>query len=890
MENRLQSTPHQTKHSKMPRIFISYRRSDSEDITGRIYDRFVTRYGESSVFMDVEAIPPGVDFREHVTEWIASCDVLLVIVGNDWLESSGSDNQRRLEDPLDPVRIELSAALKRDVPVIPVLIGDTLIPSADQLPEEIESFAYRNAVSVRSGRDFQKQIDGVIHDVEMLISDAEPTEAPSLHQSQITASAINSSPLRFSIVSDFFLENFNILYRVLTEGSSFVQSLDHGSKPEFAKAIRYAVFLSLLGVVLMFPALQAGGINFSVPFLIIDTVVSVMCFFLLGVMNHAAVKMLSGNVSLRSSVVVSVYISSILLVSNVIVALTPEIFGAAMTGNLDIINSTPMSPQILLVVGISFLVFFYWLYLQTSTFGRINQFSRGRTIMLGLLFVISFSIFSGFMSIVSVGYTQPFVESTVKTPTHSIAVLPFTFTRGDDETASLASGLTQDVMERLVQNKDLIVASQTSSSQLSSLALTLPEIATKLNVAYVLEGSVRLAGENIRITSQLLRASDGLRVWSNSYLGDGVDSYEIYEDIAQDIAVQTSVEVWLDVRRPDENALFEIDNLAAEYYQKSQEQYELINSGKGGDWLVREKLLQRAVETDRDHYLSQVWLANSYMQRLGGQLSLQIASSAAHTAIDRVLELDPDAAMTLLQLGQIQTNLDLDYASSEPVFKRILDEYPGFGTWANFGLARIALREGRIDESLKFLAAAPGNSGASEQASFLSAYAWFLLLSGDYEKTLKVADEALGFGTEGLKRADILNTRAMAFIMLGRVSEAKRTINESWNLAGRKQPELYPFLFARIGEEERAREILANSDQDFASGKYALAMSYLALEEVDRAFNAIESGIRNHDDLLFDSLRTGVFWNEIREDPRFEEMITLMHSEEIHTDQYLQRP
>ena len=176
---------------------------------------------------------------------------------------------------------------------------------------------------------------------------------------------------------------------------------------------------------------------------------------------------------------------------------------------------------------------------------------------------------------------------------------------------------------------------------------------------------------------------------------------------------------------------------------------------------------------------------------------------------------------------------------SQPVYKRNVDVYTGFGVFAYFGLARIALREGRIDESLKFIAAAPGNSGASEQASFLSAYAWFLLLSGDYEKTLKVADEALGCGTEGLKRADILNTRAMAFIMLGRVSEAKRTINESWNLAGREQPELYPFLFARIGEEERAREILANSDQDFASGTYALAMWYLALDEVDGSFNWI---------------------------------------------------
>jgi hypothetical protein len=104
-------------------IFISYRRDDSSAFAGRLYDRLVERYGMDQVFMDVDNIPPGVDFAEAIAQAVGTCDVLLAVIGQHWLTVTGQDGRRRLDNPRDMVRLEVEAALTRDVPVIPVLVG-----------------------------------------------------------------------------------------------------------------------------------------------------------------------------------------------------------------------------------------------------------------------------------------------------------------------------------------------------------------------------------------------------------------------------------------------------------------------------------------------------------------------------------------------------------------------------------------------------------------------------------------------------------------------------------------------------------------------------------------------------------------------------------------------
>ena len=117
----------------MTRIAISYRRDDSASITGRIFDRLVARYGAESVFRDVDNIPIGVDFREHVNGILAQTDITLVVVGKRWFGPLPR-RRRRIDDPADPVRVEVEAALRNRMPVVPLLVEGGAMPKADQLP------------------------------------------------------------------------------------------------------------------------------------------------------------------------------------------------------------------------------------------------------------------------------------------------------------------------------------------------------------------------------------------------------------------------------------------------------------------------------------------------------------------------------------------------------------------------------------------------------------------------------------------------------------------------------------------------------------------------------------------------------------------------------------
>ena len=156
----------------MPKIFLSYRREDSEHIAERLYDRLEAHFGRDSLFMDIDTIPFGVDFRDYLDQAVGQCDILLAVIGQGWLEARHQkgprQGQRRLEDPADFVAIEIGSALARKIPVIPVLVAGAVMPAEVQLPDCLRALAYRNAAEVRSGRDFRDHVDRLIRGIEHL--------------------------------------------------------------------------------------------------------------------------------------------------------------------------------------------------------------------------------------------------------------------------------------------------------------------------------------------------------------------------------------------------------------------------------------------------------------------------------------------------------------------------------------------------------------------------------------------------------------------------------------------------------------------------------------------------------------------------------------------------
>jgi TIR domain len=116
------------------RVFMSYRREDAAYPAGWLFDRLTSHFGKDQVFRDVNSIQLGDDFAEVISAAIASCDVLLALIGGRWLTITGQDGRRRLDDPSDFVRLEIEAALTREVRVIPILVEGGTMPSASELP------------------------------------------------------------------------------------------------------------------------------------------------------------------------------------------------------------------------------------------------------------------------------------------------------------------------------------------------------------------------------------------------------------------------------------------------------------------------------------------------------------------------------------------------------------------------------------------------------------------------------------------------------------------------------------------------------------------------------------------------------------------------------------
>ena len=133
-------------------IFISYRREDAEGQAGRLFDDLANEFGNAAVFMDVAGIEPGRDFRRAIDENVANCGVLLAIIGKNWLNIRDAEGQRRIDDPMDFVRLETAAALKRDIPVIPVLVQGANMPRTAHLPPDLVDIAFRNGVELTHAR------------------------------------------------------------------------------------------------------------------------------------------------------------------------------------------------------------------------------------------------------------------------------------------------------------------------------------------------------------------------------------------------------------------------------------------------------------------------------------------------------------------------------------------------------------------------------------------------------------------------------------------------------------------------------------------------------------------------------------------------------------------
>jgi hypothetical protein len=137
------SSPPRPPTRRPLRVFLSYRRDDASGHAGRLYDLLAARYGAERVFMDIDAIPLGSEFAEAISRAVASCDVLIALIGRRWVQATEAGGRRRLDDPDDFVRREIESALAQGVVVVPTCVQGAEIPRAEDLPPSLAPLARR---------------------------------------------------------------------------------------------------------------------------------------------------------------------------------------------------------------------------------------------------------------------------------------------------------------------------------------------------------------------------------------------------------------------------------------------------------------------------------------------------------------------------------------------------------------------------------------------------------------------------------------------------------------------------------------------------------------------------------------------------------------------------
>jgi len=151
-------------------IFISYRRKDSADIAGRIYDGLALRFGSEAVFKDIDSIHPGTDFVERLTKALDSCGVLLAVIGDQWLERDPITGKCRLENTGDYVRFEIEAAIRKNIPIIPLAVRGAVFPSRGHLPASMEKLSTQNGIQIRADPDFRHDMDRLVKALTAILS------------------------------------------------------------------------------------------------------------------------------------------------------------------------------------------------------------------------------------------------------------------------------------------------------------------------------------------------------------------------------------------------------------------------------------------------------------------------------------------------------------------------------------------------------------------------------------------------------------------------------------------------------------------------------------------------------------------------------------------------
>lgn len=453
----------------------------------------------------------------------------------------------------------------------------------------------------------------------------------------------------------------------------------------------------------------------------------------------------------------------------------------------------------------------------------------------------------------------------------SIAVLPFVNMNRDEESEFFADGLTEEILNALTRTEGLRVASRTSVFRYKDSSADIRNIAGELEVATVLEGSVRRLGNRLRVTAQLIDAADGLHRWSRRYDRQLEDVFEVQDDVARSVAEELAGTLATGaqplVHRPTESPE------AYDLYLKGRYQWERM-APEGFQAAIR--YFKQAIATDPEFAQPRAWLAIAYHYlTIFGHVPPSQSIPEARREMERALALDPELADAHEARGLYLQYYDYDWEGTEKAYRRAMELQPGDVTvqaWYAIFLVRFLDRQ---DEAI----AAGTRALEMDPVSFeaLTLYVYVSIHARRPEECLEVAERAVEL-YPGVPLARW--ARGLALMEVGRLGEAVEEFRKGLDLAPLDPPCSggLGHALGRSGRRDEARELLTRLLEEKRQHYHPaipIALTFLGLGEDDEAMRWLETAFEDAEPLAtFFSVWPAL--DPVRDDPRFQEILRKM--------------
>jgi serine/threonine protein kinase/Flp pilus assembly protein TadD len=464
--------------------------------------------------------------------------------------------------------------------------------------------------------------------------------------------------------------------------------------------------------------------------------------------------------------------------------------------------------------------------------------------------------------------SEEFVELT---PKNSIAVLPFADLSPQKDQEYFCDGMSEELISALAKVEDLKVASRTAAFQFKAEGYDIRQVGDKLKVRTILEGSVRRAGNRVRITAQLINVQDGYQFWSEKFDRDIEDIFAIQEEIS--LAIVDSLK--LKLLKEEREAL-------VKRYTKNTDAYRLYLKGRyfwnrryEGGLQKGIEFFNLAIEKDPLYALAYAGIADSFsLLAHYGFVPPKEGYPRAKAAAEKALAIDDRLAEAHASLGRVKLHYDWDFNGSEMELRRALELNPRYATALEW-YALFLMSMGRFDEAI----AEAKRALESEPLSLIinavlgAVYCFAGKFSESIEQFRKAIEIDPNFALTYLFEAGALEA-------MGRMEEAVESLRKLVVLSG-GSPFALGYLgggLGRIGQKEEALGILEKlkeiSQKRFVSPLY-IAMIYIGLDEKDKVFDYLEKAYQEHESFMV-FINTWPQFQRLRPDPRFQALLEKM--------------